>query len=83
MLCKCLLGCRDKMLVFYQILDLFVFASGHPIYYTQMNTFNRRIEKMFPVTVRLFDVIFSCVMAKFLDMNVMERKDTSTAAAMF
>ena len=38
---------------------------------------------MFPVTVKLFDVVFSLVMAKFLDVNVMEGKDTSIAAAMF
>lgn len=38
---------------------------------------------MFPVTVKLFDVVFSLVMAKFLAVNVMEEKDTSIAAAMF
>ena len=37
---------------------------------------------MFPVTVRLFDVNCS-VMAKFLDMNKTEGKNTSTAAAIF
>ena len=33
------------------------------------------IEKMFPVTVRLFDASFSRAMTKFFDINVMERKD--------
>ena len=41
------------------------------------------IEKMFPVTVRLFYANFSRVLTKFLDMNVIEKKDTSIAAAMF
>ena len=41
------------------------------------------IEKMFPVTVRLFYFNFSRVLTKFLDMNVIERKDTSIVAAMF
>ena len=41
------------------------------------------LAKMFPVTVRVFDINFNRVMAKFLDMNVMEGKDVSTAAAIF
>ena len=38
---------------------------------------------MFPVKVRVFDVTFNRIMTKFLDMNIMERKDVSKAAAMF
>ena len=38
---------------------------------------------MFPITVRVFDINFNRVMMKFLDMNVMQGKDVSTAAAMF
>ena len=38
---------------------------------------------MLPVTVRVFNINFNCVMTKFLDMNVMKGKDVSTAAAMF
>ena len=41
------------------------------------------LTKMFPVTVRVFDINFNHVMTKFLDMNVMEGKHVSTAAAMF
>ena len=41
------------------------------------------LAKMFPVTVRVFYISFNRVMTKFLDMNVMEGKDVSTAAAMF
>ena len=41
------------------------------------------LAKRFPVTVRAFDINFNRVMTKFLDMNVMEGKDVSTAAAMF
>ena len=33
------------------------------------------LAKMFPVTVRVFDINFNRGMAKFLDMNVMEGKD--------
>ena len=41
------------------------------------------LTKMFPVTVRVIDINFNRGMAKFLDMNVMEGKDVSTAAAVF
>ena len=41
------------------------------------------IEKIFSVTVRVSDVNFNRVMSKFLDMNIKEGKDVSTAAAIF
>lgn len=41
------------------------------------------IWKLYPVTVRLFDVNFSRFMTKFLNMNVMEGKEASTVANMF
>ena len=41
------------------------------------------LTKMFPVTVRVIDINFNRGMAKFLDMNEMEGKDVSNAAAMF
>ena len=41
------------------------------------------IEKMFPVTVRVFDVNFKRVMTKFFDINVIEGWDASTAESMF
>ena len=41
------------------------------------------LAKMFTVTVRVFDINFNCVMAKFFDMYAMEGKDVSTATAMF
>ena len=41
------------------------------------------LAKMLPVTVRVFNINFNRVMTKFLDMNELEGKDVSTAAAMF
>ncbi|CAB4009886.1 ATP-dependent DNA helicase [Paramuricea clavata] len=41
------------------------------------------IQKMFPITVRIFDVNFSRIMTKFLDMNLLEGRDASTADVMF
>jgi hypothetical protein len=41
------------------------------------------ILKMFPVTVRIFDVNFSRVMTKFVDMNLLEGPNASTAESMF
>ena len=41
------------------------------------------LAKRFPVTVRVLNINFNRVMTKFLDMNVMEGEDVSTAAAMF
>ena len=41
------------------------------------------LEKMFPVTVRIYDVNFGRVLTKFLDMNLLEGRDASTAEAMF
>ena len=38
---------------------------------------------MIRVIVKAFDININRVMTKFLDMNVMEGKDVSTAAAMF
>ena len=41
------------------------------------------LYKMFPVTVRLFDVNFDLEMTKFLDMNMLVGRDASTARAEF
>ena len=41
------------------------------------------IQKMFPITVRIFDETFNRIMTKFLDMNLLEGRDASTADAMF
>jgi hypothetical protein len=41
------------------------------------------LEKMFPVTVRIYDVNFGRVLTKFLDMNLLEGREASTADAMF
>ena len=38
---------------------------------------------MIRVIVKAFDININRVVTKFLDMNVMEGKDVSTAAAMF
>ena len=39
--------------------------------------------KMFPVMVRIFDMNFSRIMTEFLDMNLLEGRDASTADVMF
>ena len=41
------------------------------------------VEKMFPVTVRIYDVNFGRIMTKFLDMNLLEGREASTADVMF
>ena len=41
------------------------------------------LSKMFPNTVRVFDVSFNTVMTKFFDMNLIDGTDVSTAEAMF
>ena len=41
------------------------------------------VEKMFPITVWIFDIEFNCVMTKFFDINLIEGRDSSTAACMF
>ena len=41
------------------------------------------IHKMFPITVRIIDETFGRIMTKFLDMNLLEGRDASTADVMF
>ena len=41
------------------------------------------LQKMFPVTVRIFDVNFNHMMKKFFDMNFLEGRGAPTAANMF
>ena len=41
------------------------------------------LQKMFPVTVRIFDVNFNHMMKKFFDMNFPEGRDAPTAVNMF
>ena len=41
------------------------------------------VEKMFPITVRIFDIEFNRFMTKFFDINLIEGRDSSTAACMF
>ena len=41
------------------------------------------IEKMFPITVRIFDVNFSRIMTHFFDMNLLTGRASSTAEVMF
>ena len=37
------------------------------------------LEKMFPISIRIFDVNFGKVMTKFFDMNMLEGRSASTA----
>ena len=41
------------------------------------------LEKMFPISIRIFDVNFNRVMTKFFDMNMLEGRSSSTAEFMF
>ena len=41
------------------------------------------LQKMYPVTVRIFDVNFNRIMKTFFDMNFLEGTDAPTAASMF
>ena len=41
------------------------------------------LQKMYPVTVRIFDVNFNRMTTRFFDMNLLEGTDASTAASMF
>ena len=41
------------------------------------------LYKMFPITVRVFDINWNRVMTKFLDLNLITGRDSGKAAAMF
>ena len=41
------------------------------------------LQKMYPVTIHIFDVNFNRIMKKFFDMNFLEGTDAPTAASMF
>ena len=41
------------------------------------------LQKMYPVTVCIFDVNFNRIMKKFFDINFLEGTDAPTAASMF
>ena len=41
------------------------------------------IQKMYPITVRLYNVQFNRIMTHFFDMNLLEGRDSSTAEVMF
>ena len=41
------------------------------------------LEKMFPISVRIFNVTFNQIMTKFFDMNMLEGRDASTGEFMF
>ena len=41
------------------------------------------LEKMFPISVRIFDINFGKVMTKFFDMNMLAGHNSSTAVFMF
>ena len=44
---------------------------------------NTGLEKMLPVSVRIFDVNFGRVMTKFFDMNLLSDRDSGTAEVIF
>ena len=41
------------------------------------------LSKMYPVTIRIFDMNYNRIMTKFFDMNLLEGRDASTAAHQF
>ena len=41
------------------------------------------LTKMYPITVRIFDINYSHGMTKFFDMNLIEGANTCNAVAMF
>ena len=41
------------------------------------------LAKVYPITVRIFDINYSCVITKFFNMTLIEGANASTAAAMF
>ena len=41
------------------------------------------LEKMLPISVRIFDVNFGRVMTKFFDMKLLSGRDSGTAEVMF
>ena len=41
------------------------------------------LEKMFPISVRIFDINFGRVMTKFHNMNLLMRQNSTTAECMF
>ena len=41
------------------------------------------LEKMFPISIRTFDVNFNRIMTKFFDMNMLQGRAASTADCMF
>ena len=41
------------------------------------------LEKMFPISICIFDVNFNRIMTKFFDMNMLQGRDASTAEHMF
>ena len=40
---------------------------------------DKGIEKMFPITVRIYDINFNRIMTKFFDINPLTGRDASTA----
>ena len=41
------------------------------------------IEKMYPITVRIYDVNFNRIMTNFFDINMLQGRDPSAAESMF
>ena len=44
---------------------------------------NNGLAKMYPITVKIFNISYSRVMTKFFDMNLIEGASASTAVVMF
>ena len=48
-----------------------------------LDNLDNGFAKIYPITVRIFDINYSRVMTKFFDMNLIEGANASTAAAIF
>ena len=57
--------------------------TQYPLCITLDGSNDTGFQKMYPVTVRIFDVNFNRIMKKFFDMNFLEGTDAPTAASMF
>ena len=57
--------------------------TQHPLSITLDGSNNTGLQKVYPVTVRIFDVNFNRIMKTFFDMNFLEGTDAPTAASMF
>ena len=77
------IAAETKMVMLLVQHNSFFNISNHLCPLIRDDSNDNGLEKMFPVTVRIYDVNFGRVLTKFLDMNLLEGREASTADAMF